>query len=249
MGQYDHGIYEDCLGIHPDLLNRFYGVHGALTQRNAHQTGAGHPVEETESDDEIEEEWLGIGDSGNEEWQGIADSGNEEWQDIADSGNEEWQGIGNCGNEEWQGISGSDDEYEEWNGIIGDVDLELFEGEDLPDYVELVNHIGEEDEEEFNHEAVDVPKHTDPFQDEHLHAVFEAAFVQLEESGRIPMGYGIHPTEWDVDGYPAFGIIRSGWRGRKELRIALPDSVWRPRSLRWVQALYLMNQVIDMQSQ
>lgn len=46
LGQVDHGVYEDCPGIHPDLLNRFYGVHGKPTQRQAYQTGAGHSADE-----------------------------------------------------------------------------------------------------------------------------------------------------------------------------------------------------------
>ncbi|KAE9393687.1 hypothetical protein BT96DRAFT_828844 [Gymnopus androsaceus JB14] len=170
LGQLEHGLYEDCRGVDPDLLNHFYGVTGEPVQRLPHQTGAGHPADE----------------------------------------------------------EGDDSEEEEWNA--------------------LVNRIGEEDDSEFNQDPIEAPKHADPFQDDDLHAIFSEALDRLRNSGAIPRGYGVHSTEWGDTGYPLFGTIRTGLSGRKELRIALPDSTWRPRSVQWAQGLYLMNQLIDEQS-
>ncbi|KAJ4465421.1 hypothetical protein C8J55DRAFT_407249, partial [Lentinula edodes] len=118
------------------------------------------------------------------------------------------------------------EEGKEWHGIHGETDTDNEEWAGI-----------------FNQEAIEAPKHADPFQSGYYRSAFTTALEQLKESGQIPTGYGIHHTEWDA-GYPSFGVIRSGRRGRKELRIALPDSIWRPRSLRWVQGLYLMNQLI-----
>ena len=153
--------------------------------------------------------------------------------------------------EEWHGIEDSEDgeeHFEEWYGVNGDEDFDLMGAEDFPDYATLVNWIGEEDDSEFNQEPIDVPKHADPFQDEGLRTVFHRSLALLQDTGATPLGYGIHRTEWNDIGYPSFGTIRTGLSGRKELRIALPDSIWRPRSVQWVQGLYLMNQLLDEQN-
>lgn len=219
LGQVDHRVYEDCPGVHPDLLKCFYGVHGKPIQRQAYQTGAGHPADEEESSDSD------------------SDSNSEEEYD-------EWYGVG--------AVDTSEGENDEWQGIgfeIEDLEQVAGAGDILPNYKEIVNQIGEEDEGQFNREAVEPPKHNDPFRHKFFYNMFKRALAQLKDSGNIPVGYGIHPMEWDDDGYPAFGIIWTGRRGRRELHIALPDSIWRPCSLLWVQALYLMNQLIDRQTQ
>ncbi|KAJ7577912.1 hypothetical protein C8J56DRAFT_710462, partial [Mycena floridula] len=66
----------------------------------------------------------------------------------------------------------------------------------------------------------------------------------LNESGYIPESYNLRPEEWDEDGYPAFEIIRTGRTSTKELRVSLPDEIWRPRALQWVQALDIMTAII-----
>jgi len=60
FGQTEHGIYvDDCAGVHPDVVNQYYGVHGHPTRRASGQTGAGHPADE-ESDDE--DDWEDVGE-------------------------------------------------------------------------------------------------------------------------------------------------------------------------------------------
>ncbi|KAF8131305.1 hypothetical protein K438DRAFT_839544 [Mycena galopus ATCC 62051] len=46
----------------------------------------------------------------------------------------------------------------------------------------------------------------------------------------VPSGYGLLEDEWDEDGYPSFEILKSGCRGGKQLQIAPPDGIWRPRA-------------------
>ena len=48
MGQTEHGIYIDdpMDNIHPDTINRYYGVHGVEQTRPNQQTGAGHAEDE-----------------------------------------------------------------------------------------------------------------------------------------------------------------------------------------------------------
>ncbi|KAF9025910.1 hypothetical protein BDP27DRAFT_1248071 [Rhodocollybia butyracea] len=123
--------------------------------------------------------------------------------------------------------SGQEGEEEEWLGISGK------RGEEREDwdYEHLVREIEGEDEKEFNADAVEAPKHTNPFDNDQTYCVFKAALARLDESGQIPLGYGVHPLEWDEDGYPALGSIHCGQKGSKMLEVALPDSVWRPRSV------------------
>ena len=49
--------------------------------------------------------------------------------------------------------------------------------------------------------------------------------------------------EWEEDLYPSFEILRSGRRGGKELHIAMPDFIWRPREELWGQALDILNRL------
>lgn len=49
------GVYrDDCEGLHPDIIEEYYGVYGQTTTRRQHQTGAGHPIDEEDSDDDDE---------------------------------------------------------------------------------------------------------------------------------------------------------------------------------------------------
>jgi hypothetical protein len=51
------GIYRnDCEGVHPDVINEYYGVHGHMRTQQRHQTGAGHPADEEDSDSDSDDE-------------------------------------------------------------------------------------------------------------------------------------------------------------------------------------------------
>lgn len=114
------------------------------------------------------------------------------------------------------------------------------EGSGGHDYLEEIN---QETQGEIRHEPIPTPDHNSPFDDEEL-ILFTQALQNLRGNGELPPGYGLHPEEWGDLGYPACGTIRAGRRGRKELQIALPDHIWRPRAERWGTALYLMNQIM-----
>jgi hypothetical protein len=48
LGQAKLGVYKDeCEGVHPDVINKYYGVHGKTVHHNA--TGAGHPIDEDDN--------------------------------------------------------------------------------------------------------------------------------------------------------------------------------------------------------
>ncbi|KAH0836635.1 hypothetical protein J3R83DRAFT_8353 [Lanmaoa asiatica] len=53
LGQTEFGIYEDdCEGVHPEIINKYYGVCGASQDRCEDRSGAGHPVDEDDSENE-----------------------------------------------------------------------------------------------------------------------------------------------------------------------------------------------------
>lgn len=174
LGQVQHGIYVDEHdGIHPDVLNEYYGVQGKPREQIPGQSGAGHPPDEDDEDTE------------------------------------------------------SDD-----NAM--DVDS-------------LEDRIAQDYEHNFNHEAVKAPKHANPFTLSLSEEAFSEELLEKEATGFLPGGYGIHPDEWEGNGYPTYEIIRTGRRARKEIRVALPDAIWRPRAELWVRALYTMTTVLEIQ--
>ncbi|KAJ7716203.1 hypothetical protein B0H16DRAFT_1801721 [Mycena metata] len=94
----------------------------------------------------------------------------------------------------------------------------------------------------FHHKPVPIPKHDNPFSDEALH-VFDTALAEAHRLHILPPGYGLLPEEWEGGTYPAFEILKSGRKGSKELRVALPDRLWRPRAERWGRALATLNEL------
>ncbi|KAG1757579.1 hypothetical protein EDB19DRAFT_1822622 [Suillus lakei] len=121
----------------------------------------------------------------------------------------------------------SDDEEseEEWEDINNTEDI------DTEDLQELPQLIAADHDAYFHHKPVRVPKHASPFSSATLHDTFCQALAQVREAEHIPDGFGILPHEWDDDEYPSHEIIRSGRQGTKELRIPLPDFIWRPRAI------------------
>ncbi|KAJ7171624.1 hypothetical protein C8R43DRAFT_874419, partial [Mycena crocata] len=177
VGQVEHGVYvDDCEGVHPDVINRYYGVHGPELQRGPGQTGAGQL-----NDEEISSP--------------PSDRLSEDSDDL-DNNNDD-----------------------------------------------LERQIEEVHAHNFHHEAVPVPKHANPFDDEDSMNLFYDALEASIQQNVVPAGYGLLPTEWDDDGYPAFEILKSGRRGKKELRVALPDAIWRPRAEMWGRALAILDQI------
>lgn len=171
VGTSTEGVYiDDCEGVHPDVINQYYGVHGAIRKPHRGQTGAGQladeAVPEVDSDQELDED---------------------DWEDLEEQ-------------------------------------------------------IEQAHESNFHHDAVPVPKHANPFSGE-AEQVFEDALERVRAARIIPEGYGLLEDEWEDGVYPSFQILKSGRRGGKELRIALPDFVWRPRAILWGQALDVLNQV------
>ncbi|KAF9023504.1 hypothetical protein BDZ89DRAFT_890185, partial [Hymenopellis radicata] len=67
--------------------------------------------------------------------------------------------------------------------------------------------------------------------------MFDDALRLAQSTGSIPHGYGMLPHEWEQGEYPSYELLPVGRRVGNELRINLPDEIWRPRAQLWVQAL------------
>jgi hypothetical protein len=175
LGQLSDGIYqEDCEGVHPGIIEQYYGVHGGEARRAPGETGAGQlPDEEIPADQA-------------------------DFVDVEDDA---------------------------WQEIIEDVEA---------------SHAGN-----FHHAPVGVPKHANPFSGEGM-SVFDLALQTAERRGIVPSGYGLLEDEWEDGGYPAYEILKSGRKGSKELRVALPDSTWRPRAEMWGRGLDILARLTEL---
>ncbi|KAJ7183707.1 hypothetical protein C8R46DRAFT_884019, partial [Mycena filopes] len=177
LGQLRDGIYQDdCPGIHPDIIEQYYGVHGGEARRAPGETGAGQLA-----DEEIPAAAVDVED---------VDDG--VWQDIIEN-------------------------------------------------VEAL-HAGN-----FHHAPVAVPKHANPLSEQGM-LVFNLALSRAERRGVVPSGYGLLEDEWDDGAYPAYEILKSGRKGSKELRVALPDTIWRPRAEMWGRGIDIINRLTGLLS-
>jgi hypothetical protein len=120
-----------------------------------------------------------------------------------------------------------------------DLDCEAMD-EDGDDWEDIQDQLAEDIEHNFHHLPVDVPKHSVPFLTQMATDVFTGSLEELQSQQLVPVGFGMTLDEWGDDGYPSYEIIRTGRRGHKELRIDLPDFIWRPRAELWVQALHIL---------
>ncbi|KAJ7582483.1 hypothetical protein C8J56DRAFT_791666, partial [Mycena floridula] len=103
-------------------------------------------------------------------------------------------------------------------------------------------------EHQFLPDEVHAPRHKNPFPtDDHTQCFIQGLQV-IRDANHIPPRFGMLPEEWDEDEggeYPTFEMLRLGRRSTKQLRIALPDHIWRPRSVLWVQALDVMIHILE----
>ncbi|KAG6819028.1 hypothetical protein H0H93_016122 [Arthromyces matolae] len=104
---------------------------------------------------------------------------------------------------------------------------------------EMDDLLGSQYSKQFISTSVKVPRCSSPFNETQM-ATFETALQQVIQAGVIPQGYGIHPEEWIDGDYPSVTVIPGRRRGKKDLQVSLPDHIWRPRSILWVQGLDVM---------
>jgi hypothetical protein len=104
----------------------------------------------------------------------------------------------------------------------------------------IIEQIRSDQEKHVRHEAVNVPDHRNPFQDEDAETEFHKVLAKVIEHGIEPAGYGLHSDEWEEDSYPVLEFIRAGNRGGKEIQVSLEDPIWKDRARLWVQGLNVL---------
>jgi hypothetical protein len=107
---------------------------------------------------------------------------------------------------------------------------------------EFAARIAAEVRKNVRHEPVRVARHSSPFPTEKVHVLFCETLERVREEGIVPINYGICEDEWE-DGYPPYEILGIGKRAQGQLRISLPDDVWRPKALLWCQALDVLTRI------
>jgi hypothetical protein len=88
--------------------------------------------------------------------------------------------------------------------------------EDLDSTENLAGCIADHQKSNIQHEAIDPPPHSSPFQDG-TQDLFFRVLAEVVEQDIIPTGYGLLPCECEDNIYPLFEDIQIGRRGKKEL--------------------------------
>ena len=114
------------------------------------------------------------------------------------------------------------------------------------DHSDLEAHIAVFVDHQVHGKEIVTPRHENPFDSDADMETFNRALQSVQSEGIVPDGYGILPEEWEEDGYPTYEILKVGRRGKKELRVALPHEVWRPRAELWIQALVVMTGILEL---
>lgn len=167
LGQTESGVYfhDEFDGVRPSTLEKYYGTTRRRVHRAPHQTGAGNPPEEEDSENEGEDDYEGLGD-----------------------------------------------------------------------------RVAADQQHHIRHEPSDVPMTECPFNEE-METIFYAGLTEAERIGLLPADYGVQQEEWEDGEYPTFEHIKTGQK-RKEIRVSLPDVIWRRRAERWVRGLDCMLQLL-----
>lgn len=113
-------------------------------------------------------------------------------------------------------------------------------------HTEIEEQIAADQGGNVRHDAIPPAEHQNPFRDsEAMQLLFRQMVAELGTS--IPLGYGVHETEWGEDeSYPT--IERIPMRGSRFLDVALPFEIWWPRAVHWAKALKLLLMMLETQA-
>ena len=127
-----------------------------------------------------------------------------------------------------------DDDDDEWEDVGNDDEVTG----------DLASCIADEQASQFLQKDANVPRQTNPFNNQDLQAVFQEALNQVQDIGHVPIGLGIREEEWDSEEYPGVEIIHSSHWGQEDLVIELPHFLWYPQAVKWCQALEVLNHTL-----
>jgi hypothetical protein len=92
---------------------------------------------------------------------------------------------------------------------------------------------------EFHQQRVNVGRVACPFDDEER-AEFLGQLSEVIEAHYIPQGFGVHEDEPDHQPYNPSGQLSVGHRRNIFLQVSLPESIWKPHIILWLQAVAVL---------
>lgn len=90
------------------------------------------------------------------------------------------------------------------------------------------------------HPPVNVPRHQSPFESSELAGRFLMLVLEVAQKQVIPVGYGLERNSrvgWDTEEDIPLGRT-------KTLTQSLPEKLWKPRALLWVQAMHVLEALV-----
>lgn len=110
--------------------------------------------------------------------------------------------------------------------------------QDLEQIVRAVNS-------QTRHPPVRVPQRGCPFDDEETVQEFLRCLAIIHHEGTIPTGYGLCSNEEHYIGYQELHFLAVGRREANGVEVKLPEVVWWPRYVLWVQALEALTLTLE----
>lgn len=93
----------------------------------------------------------------------------------------------------------------------------------------------------MNLKPVNTPSKRNPFVDPHREQLLWTRLGEDQRNRSIPNGYRLRPEENGYDEYESVELLPNGRRSSKQkMRAVLPESIWLPRLVLWIQALEAM---------
>ncbi|KAI6013291.1 hypothetical protein EDC04DRAFT_2579533 [Pisolithus marmoratus] len=121
--------------------------------------------------------------------------------------------------------------------FLGQVQFGVYQEPEDDPVADSVDAITRHQQSHVNHEAVIVPSHRNPFQNNEEEITFFIGLREVLAQDITPSNFGLTPIEWDSEEYLAFETIRVGCRVAKEVDISLAEPIWYSRACLWCQAL------------
>ncbi|KZT05190.1 uncharacterized protein LAESUDRAFT_656210, partial [Laetiporus sulphureus 93-53] len=113
---------------------------------------------------------------------------------------------------------------------------------------ELENHVADSQESNIRHAPIKVVQRTNPFNSQDAENLFYEIFAEVQQANIIPQDYGVLLYEWSDHSHPQTEQLKVGKRG-KYIDIAVPEDIWFPRAILWIQALDTLSRIIDIPSE
>lgn len=188
---------------------------------------------------------------------GIYNTGDEDWEDIDPRDLQRHYGVDGGAARRGTGAGHPDDELtsDDSDGISDDDDPPLADeafpaDQPNPPSSPSSGALSDLDNEEqqrleqlvqdqIHHPAIPIPMKNCPFDSLDLAEEFLERLAEIHDDGavdNIPEGYRLRDDEANYRAYNPVAYIEVG-RAKRRINVSLPEEVWKPRIMLWLQAL------------